>query len=50
VRRPSWIDSNVSDPGITLLELFAFLAVALVLGRRLVARLRRGESPEGRRR
>jgi len=28
-RRADWTDSNVSDPGITLVELFAFLAEQL---------------------
>jgi hypothetical protein len=29
LRRTDWTDFNVSDPGITLLELFAFLAEQL---------------------
>ena len=32
VRIPDWTDQNRSDPGITLVELFAFLAVALAGG------------------
>jgi hypothetical protein len=38
--RPEWTDREGSDPGITLLRLFAFLAVALV-GWLLVSRRRR---------
>jgi hypothetical protein len=30
VSRPRWTDFNRSDPGITLLQLFAFLGVLLV--------------------
>ena len=29
---PGWTDSNRSDPGLTLPELFAFLALALLFG------------------
>ena len=31
-RTPEWTDGNESDPGLTLLQLFAFLAVALFFG------------------
>ena len=36
---PGWTEANESDPGVTLLQLFAFLAAALALG--LVLRRRR---------
>jgi hypothetical protein len=29
---PDWTDFNQSDPGITLLQLFAFLAAGLLFG------------------
>ena len=37
VHAPEWADHDVSDPGVTLLELFAFLAEDLL----------RGEGPGG---
>jgi hypothetical protein len=35
--RPDWTDFNRSDPGITLVELFAFLGESLVYHRRKFA-------------
>jgi hypothetical protein len=37
VHAPEWTDHDVSDPGVTLLELFAFLATTSPLGKRDVA-------------
>jgi hypothetical protein len=31
-RAPAWTESNDSDPGITLVQLFAFVAVVLLFG------------------
>jgi hypothetical protein len=39
-RPPDWTDFNESDPGITLLALFAFLALGLLFGRFLARRSR----------
>jgi hypothetical protein len=36
MRSPSWSDANEHDPGITLVALLAWLAVGLLLARRLV--------------
>ena len=41
VSRESWTDFNAHDPGISLLELLAWLAIALFLGWRLLTELRR---------
>ncbi len=38
---PSWTDRNQHDPGITLLELFLWIALGLLFGRRLLAEVRR---------
>jgi hypothetical protein len=37
VSRPRWTDFNRSDPGITLLQLFAFLAEGLTYRRNRLA-------------
>jgi hypothetical protein len=40
-----WADLNRHDPGITVLALFVWLAIGLLLGRRLVRAHRRGPRP-----
>jgi MYXO-CTERM domain-containing protein len=42
---PEWTDREGSDPGITLLQLFAFLAVALIGW--LLVRRRRSSADTG---
>ena len=41
---PDWTDFNESDPGITLVEVFAFLACALLFTAWVVTRRRRVRS------
>jgi len=50
VAQPSWTDFNRHDPGITLLELFAWLALGLLLGRLVHKRRSRAGLPKRRRR
>jgi len=50
VSQPSWTDYNRHDPGITLLELFAWLALGLLLGRLVHRRRSRPGLPKSRRR
>lgn len=40
MQQPKWTDFNRGDPGVTLLELVAFLTLGILFGSRLASRIR----------
>jgi hypothetical protein len=49
VGEPSWTDDNRHDPGVTIVALLAWLAIGLLLVRRLLDERRSGGSTACRR-